>query len=224
MTFPASAQGAGIQVYFPTAVSEHLNPGFNAFDIERITLQLQPLDGQNNVAVARALASKTSMTVTESGLLVTPHLPTKPLPRSVERRIRRIAPVTATIEIRRTLGATHPLVFCLNPRIDTSEQGYIPHVYIARHPTEGVNALCTYPPHYMLFDPQSLEGQYHLVHSISTWLANYLIWKATRTWVGPEASHSQAVIQTQFGRNDCWCRSGRPMAQCHGTPLSRSTS
>lgn len=216
MTAPASIQGAGVQAFFPTAVSECLVPGHGSFDIERITLQLQPLDGHNNVAVARALASKVPMCVTESGLLVPDRLSSVSLSRSMERHIRTIVPVTATVEVRYTLGLAHPQVFCLDPRIDTSTQGYVPHVYVVRHPTEGVNAICTYAPHHQLFDPRSREGQYNLVHSIASWIANYLIWKATNSWVGPEASHARALITSQYRDSDCWCRSGRPMALCCG--------
>lgn len=212
MTAPVSIQGAGVQAFFPTAVSERLTPGRGSFDVERTTLQLRPLDGQNNVAVARALASKEPMTVMESGLLVPDRLSSAALPQSMERRIRSIVPITATIEIRRTLGLDHPQVFCLSPQVDPNA----PHRYVAQHPTEGVNAICAYAPYQQLFDPLSLQGQYHLVHAIATWIANYLIWGVTKQWIGPEASHVQALIEAQYGDSTCWCRSGRPMRLCCG--------
>ncbi|MDO4244547.1 MAG: hypothetical protein Q4C89_00800 [Deinococcus sp.] len=211
-----ASPGAGVQVFFPDAVREPLNIQPGSMDIERVTLDLSPLNGQNNVAVARSLAWGSPMTLTEAGVLLPERLPSKPLPSSLERRVRAIVPVTATVELRWTLGLDHAQVFCLNPRIDAHEQRGIPHLYVARHPTEHVNAICTYPPHYRLFDPRSLEGQYHLVHSAATWVANYLIWQVTGRWLGPEASHSPVLIMAQYGQSDCWCRSGRPMSQCCG--------
>lgn len=219
MTAPTSIQGAGVQTYFPDTVLERLKPGYGSLDIERATLSLQPFDGQNNVAVARALASNVAMAITEQGTLLPENFPTKILPGSVERRVRAISPITAIVELRWTIGHAHPQVYCLNPRIDIRQDKDIPHVYVMRHPTEDVNAICPYPPHYGLFDPTTMDGQYHLVHATATWIANYLIWKATRRWVGPQASHSMPLIQAQFGEGSCWCRSGRPMALCCGRRL-----
>lgn len=216
MQAPAAFSAAGVQEYFPDARREVLNLVPGAPPSERFTIQLSPFNGQNNVQVARALSAQVPMAVSPDGVLTPTHFVNQTLSRSMERRVRNVLPLTATIEIWWTPGMEHPLMFCLDPHIDSRENPQIPHLYTVRHPSAGVNAICPYPPHYQLFNVKSNVGQYYLVYAISCWIANYLIWTKTGHWIGPEASHSAAYIQTHFADGVCWCRSGLPMAECHG--------
>ena len=178
-----------------------------------VRLVLQPLAPDAILEVARALNARKALRVSADGTL-TAAMSAPALSRDLERRLQRITPQRFTVEIRWLSNRKHPLVFVLDPVINSQTHPPNLHLLPTLHPDVFAHAICVYGPHEVKWNPVT-DSQYHLVLWISAWLACKQFHQATGQWLGPEASHSLVTISRKFKNAECHCGSGRPMKQCH---------